>query len=76
MLHGEIVCCICQGASSRDNNEIVLCDKCGAGKTMVLSVLSNSMNFYVYFHLNRLAMARGHFTAIKTEIYVPVIKIQ
>ena len=38
MLHGEIVCCICQGASSRDNNEIVLCDECGAGKTMVLSL--------------------------------------
>ena len=32
VIHGEIVCCICQGASSRDNNEIVLCDKCGAGK--------------------------------------------
>ena len=52
MLHGEIVCCICQGASSRDNNEIVLCDKCGAGKTMVLLLHP---------------VAGEYFTAIKTN---------
>ena len=70
MLHGEIVCCICRGASSRDNNEIVLCDKCGAGKTMVLLFYPT----FAFIFICEVSKGTGIFRWAKNRKLFPVIK--